>query len=111
MQEERSTQKEVSKQEENSCQPDEAQKYTEPREWVQPSLRKPYTLSVLLLNLVIIAAILTLERISRTKSGIVQVPAPVSAVSSKVPLSKIISRVGLLWTTLPSLIMILNRLA
>ena len=99
------------KQEEDSRQRDEAHNYTEPSEWINRSLRKPYTLSVLLLNLGIIAAVLTLERVSRTKSGIVEIPASASPVSSDVPLSRIVSSVGLLWTTLPSLIMILNRLA
>lgn len=80
-------------------------------EWKSWSVRKLWTISFLVLNIAILVVILTLERISATKNGIVEVREPTPPLSSNVFVSKLISSVGLLWTALPSFIMALNRLA
>lgn len=81
------------------------------REWKSWALRKPWMISVLVLNIALVAVILTLERISATTNGIVEVRESTPALSSNLSISKFIPSVGLLWTTLPSFIMVLNRLA
>ncbi|KAH8695820.1 hypothetical protein GQ44DRAFT_694809 [Phaeosphaeriaceae sp. PMI808] len=80
-------------------------------EWKSWSVRKLWTISVLVLNIALAVVILTLERISATKNGIVEVRESTPILSSNLSISKFIPSVGILWTALPSFIMALNRLA
>ena len=80
-------------------------------EWKSWTVRKPWTIFVLILDIAIVVVIFVLQRLSATQNGIAKVPATSVSSLSNPSVSGIVSNAGLLWTTLPSFLMGLNRLA
>ncbi|PVH93136.1 hypothetical protein DM02DRAFT_697456 [Periconia macrospinosa] len=89
---------------------EQAKHHTPPQEWKAWALRKPWTITVLVFNVALIVAVLALERLSAQRNGLVEVHET-SNQSASLSIHRITSSTGLLWTSLPSFIMVLNRLA
>jgi hypothetical protein len=77
---------------------------TEPKEWKPFSLRIYCTIGLLLTEVGIIVAIIALERRSAQNNGLATVPQIQSGFISH------LSVISLVWTTLPTLLMVLYRL-
>jgi hypothetical protein len=80
-------------------------------EWKSWKLRKRATIPLALVDVGIIVAILTLERISATRNGIATIRSIPSAPTAHFSLANSVWSYGLLWTALPAFLMTLFHMA
>ena len=79
-------------------------------EWRSRSVKKKYSIFVLFLDVAIIITIIALERISVARNGIAVLPS-MSPSEPSLEWHQVIWTKGLLWTTFPTFLMALYRLA